>query len=143
MRLDIGTPSDITGGAGAIITQPTPKTTWFSSMTQPWVNAAQGLFGTAGRAITGVGQRLPDIFYEWGMDRLGLRTRTVPEGPGTTVSYVQPVVPGGAPAEPHYQIPGQGIIFPVPGGVQQAGGINIGIIIAIGIGLVVLLSLRK
>ena len=112
---------------------------WLSSLAKPWVS-----FGTSlGEAAASTYEDLPARLFDWGMDKLGgSEKRTVPQGPGVTTTYIQPVQAGGAPADPNYIV--------LPAGMQQGGivpvqaaGFSMSTIALIGIGLVIWMAVKK
>lgn len=133
--LDEPQPSAAIFTSGPIV----PETSWFTSLSQPWVDFGTGL----GKAAAGTYEQLPQRLFDWGMDKLGgSESRTVPTGPGTSTTYVQPAQPGGAPADPNYIVlpPGQ----QAPGGIVQVpAAAGLSTLALIGIGLIIFLALRK
>lgn len=119
-----------------------PKPTFWEKLWKPWGE----VFGAFGRAGGAVYEKLPEILFETGMEKLGgTISRPVLQGAGTTTVYTQPAQAGGAPAsQPLIIIPpsgGGGGIVPVP--VQTAGGLSMSTLAVIGIGLIVIMSMKK
>lgn len=122
--------------------EPAAPTFW-ERITGPWLNFGQSLWTGAGQAIEDVYEQVPEMLFEWGTEKIGITERTVKEGPGRTVTYIQPEHPGGVPQQaPLIILPGQGLAT-LPAQVRDTIKSNSGILIAIGIGLVVLFALKK
>jgi len=128
------------GSVVGVVTQ-LPKLNIWDKLWKPWGEA----LGTVGTVAGGLYEKLPEILFETGMEKLGGSTaRSVSQGAGTTTVYTQPAQPGGAPAsQPLIIIPpgGGGGIVQVP--AQAAGGLSMTTLVVIGIGLVLIMWMRK
>ena len=119
---------------------PTPEPSFLSKLAKPWAQFGTGLV----KAAQSTYDDLPARLFDWGMGKLGgSEKRTVPQGGGVSTTYIQPVQPGGAPADPNYvvlppgQQPGVGGIVPVP----AAAGLST--FALVGIGLIIYLAVKK
>jgi len=141
-------PMPVGMGTVPTVTQPT-EANWFTKIAKPVAEFGQSLFTGAAEVIEYTRKELPEI-YEWGMGELGLRKRTVQEGPGRSTTYIERPVAGGSPWDELQQRIGQAI----GRGVYQAGkedvgptaatGVKLGSIVLIGgILLILYLALKK
>ena len=105
----------------------------------PWVDAGESLWTGTGQVFDRINERLPDLLFE----KLGLTERTVREGPDRTVTFVQPEHPGGLPAQGPLVILPDRLAGMLPPQVRETLGSSTGILIAVGIGLVVLFAVKK
>ncbi len=144
MALDIGQAQNL---ADAWLTDPTFTATgmgvvepsWFERLAKPWTDFGSGLFAGAGEMTAQFNESLPDLLF----GDVDQRTRSVRTEPGKTVTYIQPTHPGGEPMTP--QLAGIGWPFGLPAPTTTAGKVtsSVGIIAAIGLGLFVLLFMKR
>jgi hypothetical protein len=125
------TPSVITGEPMI------PEPSFLSKLAQPFVSFGEKAF----EGLAADYENFPARLFSWGMDKLGgSEKRTVQQGAGTSTTYLQPRNPGGAPAATAYTVlqPGQG-----GGGIVPAQTAGLSTLALVGIGLVILLAVRK
>jgi hypothetical protein len=112
----------------------------WQSISQPWTNAAQGLWGSATSVIQQVNQKLPDVLFGWLGQKIGLVQKPQQQGAGSTVINYQPPVAGGLPAQP-VVLPGQATTIPVS--TPQQAGISSSVILIAALIVVAVILLRK